>query len=403
MMSKVGIIGGGPSGLMAAIEAAKNPNNKVVVLERNSSCCKKLLLTGNGRCNLTTILPINEMVESYYDKGKFLYSAFYQFSNYNLIDFFEKNGLKTKIEGTKVFPESDLANDVRKVLLKCAKDNSVKIKNNCLIKKIDYFLDHNKFLVDDSYFDYLVIATGGITYKATGSDGIGYRLAKSLNHSVVQPQPALGSMNTEIFDKLQGLALEVNQVSYFIDNELIASEKGSVLFTHFGLSGPPIINLSYYATGKGNHHYLVVSLFGRDNIRNKLDDLIKDNSAKQFNNILGLLLPKRLAHFLFDEALLSKQTAHVTKEEIKQVEKKLTYWKINIFGINDHDKSMATKGGVCLENINPKTMMSKIIKNLYFTGELIDIVGKTGGFNLQMAFSTGFVAGKSIKKGENDG
>jgi predicted Rossmann fold flavoprotein len=397
-MSKVGVIGGGPSGLMAAIEAAKNPENEVFVLERNNRCCKKLLLTGNERCNITTTLPINEMIDNYYGNGKFLYSAYYQFSNYDLVQFFEKNGLNTKVEDLKVFPETDLANDVRKVLLKCADTKNVIIKNNLLIKEVNFSHKEKNFLVNEEFYDYLVIATGGITYKSTGSDGIGYRLARSLNHNVIEPQPTLGAIKTEVFEHLQGLTIDVSKINYLIDGNIVANEYGPVIFTHFGLSGPPILNLSYYVTEKGEKHSVILTLFEESLIREKLIKLIETNSSKIFKNILNILLPKRLVEFLFIDKILDKQAAHLTSEELEETIKKLTYWEIDVYGIYDHDKAMATKGGVSIDNIDPKTMMSKIVDNLYFTGELIDIVGKTGGFNLQLAFSTGFVAGKSIAK-----
>jgi predicted Rossmann fold flavoprotein len=208
----------------------------------------------------------------------------------------------------------------------------------------------------------------------------------------------LGAIKTEVFEHLQGLTIDVSKINYLIDGNIVANEYGPVIFTHFGLSGPPILNLSYYVTEKGEKHSVILTLFEESLIREKLIKLIETNSSKIFKNILNILLPKRLVEFLFIDKILDKQAAHLTSEELEETIKKLTYWEIDVYGIYDHDKAMATKGGVSIDNIDPKTMMSKIVDNLYFTGELIDIVGKTGGFNLQLAFSTGFVAGKSIAK-----
>lgn len=393
MMSKVAIIGAGPAGLMAAIEASKNSNNQVIIFERNKIAGKKLLLTGNGRCNLTSNLITDEMITRYYSKGSFLYSAFHQFSNYDLMDLMEANGVMLKSEENKIYPQSNKADDVRKALLAQLEKSNIRIRYSCHVQSIEY--DGN-FLVNDETFDYVVLATGGITHQATGSDGGGYKIAKFFGHDIVKPKPILGSLITNPFSDLQGLTLDVESIEYSIDNKLMKSDKGPVLFTHFGLSGPPIINLSYYATCSGEKHVLNLKIFHQERLREKLNDLIKTESVKSFHNIINQIIPKRLATFLIFDEILNKQSAHISNQEKEQVINLLTDWPIEIEGLYDYDKAMGTKGGVALEEIDPKTMMSKKVNNLYFAGEIIDLVGETGGYNLQQAFSTGFVVGKNI-------
>lgn len=401
MMSKVAIIGGGPAGLMASIEASRNPSNEVVVLERNKEVCKKLLLTGSGRCNVTSAIPVREMTNHYYDKGNFLFSTFYQFSNQDLIQFLEKNGVKTAIEKDKVFPKSNKAGDIRTLLMHKAKTNNVKIRTNTLVKQVERHSESNEFIVDQELFTEIVIATGGFTYKSTGSDGIGYNIAKSFGHSIQKPLPALGSLKTTSYKDLQGLSLDVDSLDYYIDNKLVMSEKGSIMFTHFGLSGPPVINLSYYATCAGNKHEIIIKIFNESELDELLREKLRSSSAKQLLNVLNQIIPNRLTKFLFNDKLLIKQAAHVSNDEVKYIKDKLTNWQVKVFDIYDYDKAIATKGGVRLDEVDPKTMMSKQVKNLFFSGEILDLVGKTGGFNLQLAFSTGYVAGKTIaNKGE---
>ncbi|MFP4457521.1 MAG: NAD(P)/FAD-dependent oxidoreductase [Clostridia bacterium] len=397
-MSKVAIIGGGPAGLMAAIEASKSLNNEVVVFERNEEICKKLLLTGNGRCNVTSAIPTREMIDYYYDKGDFLYSAFYQFSNHDLIQFLERNGVRTKNENNKVFPKSEKANDVRALLIDLAKSYSVKFNTNTLVKKVTL---KDGFIINGELFTKLVLATGGITYKSTGSDGIGYQIAKYFGHSIEKPQPVLGSLKTTTFKELQGLSLDVESLEYYIDDVLVGREKGSIIFTHFGLSGPPVINLTYHTTCPGANHKIVIRVYSKNELGNLLRKKIKLNSSKQMSNVISQTIPSRLTNFLFSNEVLTKQAAHISNEEIDNIIEKLTNWQVKVFDVFDYDKAMATKGGIKLEEIDPKTMMSKKIDNLFFAGEILDLVGKTGGYNLQEAFSTGYVAGKTIaNKGE---
>ncbi|OWZ84410.1 NAD(P)/FAD-dependent oxidoreductase [Natranaerobius trueperi] len=414
MSSKTLVVGGGPAGMIAAIRAGKSGSN-VILLEKNDFLGKKLMITGKGRCNLTTTLDPQEIVENFPGNGYFLYGPIYSFSNYDLMDFFESLGIKLKRErGDRVFPESDKAKEIQKALLKSMENLQVKIKSNIKVTQILTEKDNSETRVigvktnkGAFYSDNIILATGGASYPATGSTGDGYKLASQLGHTIISPKPSLVPLliKEKYVKDLQGLTLK--NVSASLKNKngkLLQDEFGEMLFTHNGVSGPIILSISRSATEyfSKNNDNLYLSIDFKPALDNeKLDQRIQRDfekfTNKDFKNSLDDLLPKSLIPVVISKSNIDpdKKVNQITRKERQQLITTLKSFELTVTGTHSFEDAIVTAGGVSTKEISPQTLESKIIKNLYLAGEIIDIDGYTGGFNLQAAFSTGWVAGEN--------
>jgi len=402
----VAVIGAGPAGIMSAIKSAEN-GAKVTLFEKNNRLGKKLSITGKGRCNLTNIADIEEVVKNIPGNGKFLYSALKNFSTTDTINFFESLGLKIKVErGGRVFPASDRASEVIEVLEKKLAMLDVEIKFDSAVtkifsadKKVTGLEVGGKFFA----FDKVILATGGASYPATGSTGDGFKLAKNLGHTVTEILPALVPLEVEedFVKDLQGLSLKNVSVTLFADNKKITDIFGEMLFTHFGISGPVILTLSR-TVAKFLAEKKIVEL--QINLKpaltvEQLDarilrdfDKFKKKSAK---NALTELLPHKLILPILDLSFIDaeKKVTDITKVERQRLLKNLRGLPLTITKTRPLSEAIVTAGGVSVKEINPKTMESKIISGLYIVGEVLDVDGFTGGFNLQAAWASGNAAG----------
>ena len=394
------IIGGGPAGMMAGIMAAKR-NKKVILIEKNKDLGNKLLLTGGGRCNLTnTNLIKKEFASKFGKQGDFLLSPLSLFGVKETMDFFIENGLKLKIEENKVYPKSEKSKEVLDFFKAELKKNNVKILTNSEVnnfvlknKKIEKILLNNGEEISASNF---LIATGGKSYPVTGSTGDGYDFAKKMGHIITKLSPALTPIETKEkwVSILKGVSLE--KIGLRINNE--KQIRGDILFTHFGLSGPLILNLSERLKTKDK---IYIDLFPNKNIEeleNYLISLFNKNVKKRINNILSTIISFKLTPILLNFSGINKDEIcrNITKEQRKKIVKNLKNIEFNVIGLLGFEKAMVTKGGVSLKEIDSKTMKSKIIGNLYFAGEIIDLNGESGGYNLQMCFTTGYVVAQNI-------
>ena len=409
------VIGGGPAGMMAAITSAENGNN-VTLLEKKERLGRKLLITGKGRCNITSSLPIDEFIQNVPGNGQFLYSAFKNYTNTDIIDFLKDEGLEVKEErGNRIFPVTDKSLDVLKCFEKKLKSLNVNIILNTKVKEIlveDNIVKGVKTEKEIINADKVILATGGKSYPLTGSTGDGYVMAQKLGHTVTKINPSLVPLET--FDKetcknLQGLSLKNVQIE-LIDknkNKVIYEDFGEMLFTHFGVSGPTILSSSAHLVRYKN----IQQLFNENKISLKIDfkpalseEKLNDRILRDFNeeknkifrNSLDKLLPQKLIPTIIKISGIdpNKKVNEITKIERKNLVKLLKNFEITIKGFRSIDEAIITSGGIKIKEINPKTMESKIIKGLYFAGEIIDVDAYTGGFNLQIAYSTGYTAGK---------
>ncbi len=405
-MSKIIVIGGGPAGIMAAIKAAENGAN-VILFEKMNRIGRKLAITGKGRCNLTNAADIPEIIKNIPGNGKFLHSALRNFTPENTINFFEKTGLKTKVErGNRVFPESDKAADVIEVLTRKLAMLGVEVRTNAAVNEIvveertvSGVLYSGKFEETDA----IILATGGSSYPATGSTGDGFGMAKRTGHTVTKILPALVPLETEedFVKSLQGLSLKNVRVTLKADDKKISELFGEMLFTHFGVSGPVILTLSRTAA-KLLSEKKFVELF--INLKpalspEKLDARILRDFEKfkgrMAKNAMVELLPGKLITPVLDLAYIpeEKPVDDITKAERLRLVETLQNLPLTVTKTRPIDEAIVTAGGVSVKEINPKTMQSKLVSGLFFAGEVIDIDGFTGGFNLQAAWSTGFTAG----------
>lgn len=406
MKKKVIVIGAGPAGMMAAGKAAER-GFQVLLLEKNERAGKKMLISGKGRCNITNDTDIEGLIANIPGNGSFLYSAFYNFSNYDLIDFLNRSGLKTKVErGNRVFPTSDKSKDVVDTMLHYVGRNGARIMFKSPVKSIDVkdgrvcgvFLKNGDRLECDS----VILATGGLSYPGTGSTGDGYRMAAGLGHSVIRLKPSLVPLivNEKWIKDLEGLSLKNVSIKLINENgRKIYEDFGEMLFTGYGASGPVILSasrhiLDYDYKGVKLHIDLKPALS-----EEKLDDRIQRDfnkySRKQFKNSLDELLPKKMIPviIMLSEIPPDKFVNQITRDERKSFVRLLKNLEFNITGSRPVEEAIVTAGGVSTDEINPSTMESKIVKGLYFAGEVIDVDGYTGGFNLTIAFSTGCLSG----------
>ena len=402
---KVIVIGGGPAGMLAAISASMQGND-VTILEKMNSLGKKLCITGKGRCNITSSLPIEEFIKNTPGNGKFLYSAFQNFNNQDIINLLKEQGLKTKEErGNRIFPVTDRASDVLDALIKKLKKQSVKIITNC---KVDEILAENDRVigvkVQNKIYeaDKIILATGGKSYPTTGSTGDGYKFAKKLGHTIIEPKPSLVALETrgqsiEICQKLQGLTLKNVGIKFVKDNKAIYEDFGEMLFTHFGVSGPTILSGSAHLVRTNIENVkLIIDLkpaLSEEKLEERILRDFESEKNKDFKNSLDQLLPKKLIPVVVEMMNIDKKVNEVTKVERKKLVEILKKLTIEISGFRPVEEAIITAGGVSVKEINPKTMESKLVKGLYFAGEIIDVDSYTGGFNLQIAYSTGYTAG----------
>ena len=415
---KVIVIGGGPAGMMAAITSAEN-ENEVILLEKNKGLGKKLLITGKGRCNITSSLPMEDFIKNTPGNGMFLYSAYNKFTNQDIISFLKKQGLDVKEErGNRIFPVTDKSQDVLNFFEKKLKN----LKN----VKIMYEMPVSEILINEEKritgvkckngaiinAEKVILATGGKSYPLTGSTGDGYEMAKKLGHTITKIKPSLVPLETyeqDLHRSLQGLSLRNVKIK-MVDtckNKTIYEDFGEMLFTHFGVSGPVILSGSAHLVRYKN----IDELLKNKKIKllidlkpalteEKLNDRILrdfgDFKNKNFKNSLDKLLPQKLIPVIIERSGINpdKQVNSITKQERIQIVKLLKEFEVTIKNFRRIEDGIITAGGISIKEVNPKTMESKLISGLYFAGEILDVDSYTGGFNLQIAYSTGFVAGE---------
>lgn len=410
-MGKTFVVGGGASGMMAAIAAARNGHN-VILFEKNEKLGKKLYITGKGRCNLTNACDRDTFFNNVISNPKFLYGAFYNLGTNDLINFFEDLGLKTKTErGNRVFPLSDKSSDVISVLREELKSLGVDIRYKCEVSHVlceSGFFKGIKLKDEDEvlFADGIIIATGGLSYPTTGSTGDGYRFAKEYGHTVTELSPSLVPLyvSESYIKELMGLSLKNISITINCGSKKIYSDFGELLFTHFGVSGPVILSASRYIIPYINSKEgitLSIDLKPALTIEQLDARVLRDFDKfknKQFKNSLGQLLPKKLIDVIIRLSYIDpdKQVNSITKEERLRLVNLLKNFTFNINKLAPYNQAVITKGGINIKEINPSTMESKLIKNMYFVGEVLDLDALTGGFNLQIAWSTGYLAGISI-------
>jgi hypothetical protein len=406
MKSDLIVVGAGPTGLFSAIQAAKNNQNKsVLIIEKNSSAGKKLLISGSGQCNLTHAGDIADFFDHYGDNFNFLYAPLYTFDNQRLMQFFKDHDIRfRKARGGKIFPESNQSSDILKVLLKELKILGVKIIYNCAVKKIEKKDQLFEIRSSDKIYKskYLLLATGGKSFPKTGSTGDGFQIAESLGHKIVEPRPALAPViiKNYPFKMLSGISLRNKEISLWRNNSLLKRWNDDLLLTHRGLSGPGIINYSRYMQ-KGDLINIKLLKYNEKDLEN---DLMKKIEREGRLNLLNLLIKYPIAQRLIEKILElaeidgSQNAAHLTKQKRKDIINIFSNLQFEIENLAGFNQSMVTKGGIDLDEINPQNMESKVINNFFAAGEVLDIDGDTGGYNLQAAFSTAFSAGQYISK-----
>ncbi|MBS7183260.1 MAG: NAD(P)/FAD-dependent oxidoreductase [Eubacterium sp.] len=408
-MSKVLIIGAGAAGMMAGIAAAYN-GNQVEIFEKNDRVGKKIFITGKGRCNITNASDIENHFSNILKNEKFLYSAYNNFNSEDICNMLENTGVKTKIErGNRVFPESDKSSDVIWALNKMLKDIGVKIYLNTEINKIEK--NDDKMSVIDKkgkkhIGDYCIVATGGMSYQSTGSTGDGYKFAKSFNLNVNKTYPSLVPLNIkeEMCKNLQGLSLKnVNLKVVDEKGEEYYNEQGEMIFTHFGISGPLVLSASCYICDKLKDHdfkcYIDLKpALDFETLDKRILKDFEENINRNFNNSLDKLLPRKIIEPVITLSGIDpyKKVHEITKEERLNLVKTIKNIPLNVTGTRGFNEAIITRGGISIKEINPKTMESKKVQGVYFVGEVLDIDAKTGGYNLQIAWSTGYLAGSSI-------
>lgn len=395
---KIAIIGGGPAGMMCAIKAAEN--HQVTIFEKNEKLGKKLFITGKGRCNLTNYCDEREFLKNIVNNSSFMYSSIYSFSPFTTYYYFEELGLPLKVErGNRVFPASDKSSDVIKAYEKKLKDLGVKINLNyevTSIEKVD-----GKFIINGrEKFDKVVIASGGISYKLTGSTGDGYKFAKDFGHKVIDQVPGLIGINLKNNFSLAGLTLKNVELKILKDKKILSREFGEMLFTHRGISGPIVLTTSSKINRLKDFEMYLDLKPALD--PEKLDARIlrdfEENQNKNLENVMKSLLPRDLIIYVLEGAGISgeKKVNQITKEEREGLVRTIKNFGLKFDSLDDIDRAIVTSGGVDVKDIDPKTMESKKVKGLYFIGEVLDLDGLTGGFNIQIANSTGYSCGINL-------
>lgn len=414
-MSHVIVVGGGAAGMFAAIAAAKN-GHQVTLYEKNEKLGKKIFITGKGRCNITNAADMEELFDAVVTNSKFLYSSFYGYTNQNVIDFFEDAGVPVKIErGNRVFPISDHSSDVIRALEREMKKVGVKVCLNTEVKSVE--AEKGKFdkvVLKDTTTqtaDACIVATGGLSYRSTGSTGDGFRFAENVGHKVTQCFPSLVPMETKEpwICELQGLSLRNVEAKILDGKKELYKDFGEMLFTHFGVSGPLIISASSYVGKKfmdknGQKKELTLEIDLKPALtEEQLDQRVlrdfEENHNRQFKNAITKLFPTKLIPVMLELGWIDpeKKVNSIEKEERKQFVHLIKHFRMTLTGLRDYPEAIITKGGVNVKEIDPGTMESKLVKGLYFAGEVLDLDALTGGFNLQIAWSTGYAAGNAIQ------
>lgn len=404
-MSKVIVVGGGAAGMMAC-HAASLCGHQVTLLEKNEKLGKKIYITGKGRCNLTNASDMEVIFANVMSNKKFLYSAFYTFDNNQVIDLFETNGMATKTErGNRVFPVSDHSSDVIATMARILKNDGVEVKLNTTVDRL--IIKDNKacgVVVNkkEIYADNVIVCTGGLSYPSTGSTGDGYRFAETAGHTVVECTPALVPFNIseEWVKALQGLSLKNTAITIYDKDKKLYSDFGEMLFTHFGVSGPMILSASgnIKADKFKNPLKLIIDLkpaMSEEQLDKRILRDFDENKNKQFRNSINKLLPSKLVPIIIELSGIDpdKKVNEISKEERLGFVHLLKNLTMTINGLRGWNEAIITKGGICVKNINPSTMESKLVSNLFFAGEVLDLDAMTGGYNLQIAWSTGYLAG----------
>lgn len=403
---EVVVVGGGPAGLMAAFRASEL-GFKVILLEKNANLGVKLLMTGGGRCNFTNNSSIENFSDSLGFNGRWFISSLSRFGPEDTIDFFKSRGIETKVENdNKVFPVSDQAKDILNIFISCLKENGVKILTNSKVEKV--IKDDNlisKIVLSNGkeiFADKFIFACGGKSRPTSGSSGEVYNWLSYLGHKIIEPKPAL----SEIFIKedlsnLEGLSF--SDIFVFAKGLNFKSSKliGDIIFTKNGFSGPVALNLSRELNRQNNDLNIFLDFFpekNKDELKLEIKSLIENNKNFNIKNVLSLLITKRFSSYLLDKIGIdiSKKSVLVSKLEIELIVDSLKSSKFNFLGIGDFSEAMISSGGVSLKEVNNKTMNSKIISNLYLAGETLDLDGPTGGYNLQIAWTSGYLAGGSF-------
>lgn len=428
LMSKVIVIGGGPAGMMAALAAAQT-GHEVLLLEKNEKLGKKLYITGKGRCNITNSGDMENLFANVMTNSKFLYSAFYGYDNQMVIDFFENEGLALKNErGNRIFPVSDHSSDVINTLQRALKKAGVEVKLYTEVEKILYEERPNVETFDKKephqivkgvqlksglvegkktvMADAVIVATGGFSYQATGSTGDGYRFAREAGHTITELYPALVPFNTkeDYIKEMQGLALKNVTVRIFDGKKKLYEDFGEMLFTHFGVSGPLLLSASAMILPKFTSKELQMEIdlkpaLDAEQLDKRILKDFEEAKNKQFKNSIGKLFPTKMIPVILELSEIDpdKKVNEITKEERVSFVKLIKAFPVTLTGLRDFREAIITKGGVKVGEINPSTMESKKVKNLYFCGEVLDLDALTGGYNLQIAWSTGHLAGVSIE------
>lgn len=414
-MSHVIVVGGGAAGMFAAIAAAKN-GHQVTLYEKNEKLGKKIFITGKGRCNITNAADMEELFDAVVTNSKFLYSSFYGYTNQNVIDFFEDAGVPVKIErGNRAFPISDHSSDVIRALEREMKKVGVKVCLNTEVKSVE--AEKGKFdkvVLKDTTTqtaDACIVATGGLSYRSTGSTGDGFRFAENVGHKVTQCFPSLVPMETKEpwICELQGLSLRNVEAKILDGKKELYKDFGEMLFTHFGVSGPLIISASSYVGKKfmdknGQKKELTLEIDLKPALtEEQLDQRVlrdfEENHNRQFKNAITKLFPTKLIPVMLELGGIDpeKKVNSIEKEERKQFVHLIKHFRMTLTGLRGYLEAIITKGGVNVKEIDPGTMESKLVKGLYFAGEVLDLDALTGGFNLQIAWSTGYAAGNAIQ------
>ncbi len=405
MADRVAVIGGGPAGMIAA-GIAGSRGKDVTLFEKNEKLGKKLFITGKGRCNITNNGDIENLIENVVVNNSFLYSAFYSFSNQDIMNLLESYGLNLKVErGNRVFPESNKSSDVIKTLEKFLKDNNVSVRLRSEIRNIRK--EKEKFCLEFSdfstqCFDKVIIATGGKSYEQTGSTGDGYKFARNFNHKIVDLKPALVpcELKDSFSEELQGLSLRNVRLYAYVDGKKVFEDFGEMIFTHYGVSGPLVLTMSNYINKYIKSSDIEISI----DLKPALDDTKLENrlisdfekySKKQFKNALNDLLPSKLIPVIIELSGIpeDKFVNQINKKERKDLVYLLKNFKFKFSKFRPLNEAIITSGGISTQEIDPSTMESKIIPGLFFAGEIVDVDALTGGYNLQIAYSTGYLCG----------
>lgn len=409
-MSRVVIIGGGAAGMMAGIAAA-GAGHQVHIFEKNEKLGKKIYITGKGRCNLTNACDTEELFGNVVHNPKFLYSSFYGFTNFDIMDFMEQNGCPAKTErGNRVFPVSDKSSDVIRAL-------SIRLRD--LGVEVSLHEEVSELVADDGHVtgiclkkggrlvpaDAVIVATGGLSYPTTGSTGDGYRFAENHGHTVTELSPALVPFEVRepVVKELQGLSLRNIEARILKGKKVLYEEFGEMLFTHFGVSGPVLLSASSFVAAQLKKEPLTLSIDLKPALsQEQLDARIlrdfEEMKNKQYKNALVHLLPSKLMPVIVERSgiLPDKKVNEITREERSRIVDAIKDFRLTLTGLRDYKEAIITQGGVSVREVNPSTMESRLVGGLYFAGEVLDLDAVTGGFNLQIAWSTGYLAGSSI-------